>query len=61
MMENNDGSDGVSLRDNQMWQYQPRIDENGNESTMGGDGIWYQIILYQRYQNPISMRYVSKK
>ena len=46
MMENNDGSDGVSLRDNQMWQYQPRIDENGNESTMGGEGIWYQIILY---------------
>ena len=26
-----------------------------------GENIWYQMILCQRYQNPISIRHVRKK
>ena len=26
-----------------------------------GEGMWYQIILCQQYQNPINLRHVSKK
>ena len=30
-------------------------------TSLYGGGIWYQMILCQRYQNLISVRHVSKK